>query len=110
MTNQGIKQLPLGGGSGELVVVKYPNEGGYTPGDTWDLYIGKDNRVEQMVYHRGGPKKPSVVSVTWEGYKKAGPLLVSTDHKGMADGNSVRVFITDVAVRMTGSQNWIDAQ
>lgn len=27
------------------------------PGDTWDLYVGKDNRVEQFVYHRGGPKK-----------------------------------------------------
>jgi hypothetical protein len=110
VTNQGTTPLPLGGGSAELVVVKYPTEGGYTPGDTWDLYVGKDNRVEQMVYHRGGPRKPSVVSVTWEGYKKAGPLLVSTDHKGTADGNTARIFITDVAVRMTGSQNWIDAQ
>jgi len=110
VTDQGTKPLPLGNGSAELVAVKYPSEGGYTPGDTWDLYIGKDNRVEQMVYHRGGPKKPSLVSVTWDGYKKAGPLLVSTDHNGNADGNAVRIFITDVAVKMTGSENWINAQ
>lgn len=110
VTNQGTKQLPLGNGSAELIVVKYPAEGGYTPGDTWDLYISKDNRVEQMVYHRGGPKKPSLVSVTWEGYKKAGPLLISTDHNGNADGNTVRIFISDVAVRMTGSENWIEAR
>ena len=109
-TDQGTKQLPLGGGSAELLSVKYPADGGYTPGDTWDLYIGKDNRVEQMVYHRGGPKKPSLVTMSWEAYKKAGPLLVSTDHHGTADGNTVRIYLTDVAVKMTGSENWISAQ
>ena len=110
VTNQGIKQLPQGSGSGELLVVKYPSDGGYTPGDAWDLYVGKDNRVEQFVYHRGGPKKPSTVTTTWEAYKKAGPLLISTDHNGTADGNNVRIFLTDVAVKVTGSDNWINAQ
>ena len=110
VTDQGMQQLPLGNGSAELVAVKYPSEGGYTPGDTWDLYVGKDNRVEQFVYHRGGPKKPSVVIATWEGYKKAGPLLISTDHHGTADGNSLRIFISDVSVKLTGSENWINAQ
>src|SRR6266542_1014327 len=70
VTDQGMQQLPLGNGSAELVAVKYPSEGGYTPGDTWDLYVGKDNRVEQFVYHRGGPKKPSVVIATWEATRK----------------------------------------
>jgi len=90
--------------------VKYPADGGYTPGDTWDLYVGNDNRVEQFVYHRGGPKKPSLVTATWEGYKKAGPLLISTDHNGTADGNTLRIFISDVAVKLTGSETWINAQ
>src|SRR5689334_24671830 len=60
VTDQGAKKLPAGTGSAKLVSVKYPNEGGYTPGDTWDLYVGKDNRVQQMAYHRGGTKKPSL--------------------------------------------------
>lgn len=110
VTNQGIKQLPTGSGSAELVSVKYPAEGGYTPGDTWDLYVDENNRVQQMVYHRGGPKKPSVVIATWEGYKKAGPLLISTDHQGTADGNPLRIVISDVAVKVTGSNDWINAQ
>jgi hypothetical protein len=109
-TDQGLKPLPQGSGSAQLVSVKYPSDGGYTPGDTWDLYVGKDGRVEQFVYHRGGPKKPSLVTATWEGYKKAGPLLISTDHNGTADGNTVRIFITDLAVKVTGSDNWITAQ
>ncbi len=83
VTDEGMQKLPTGNGSAEKVVVKYPAEaGGYTPGDTWDLYVGKDNRVEQMVYHRGGPKKPSLVVAKWAGYKKAGPLLISTDRHG----------------------------
>lgn len=110
VTNQGVKPLPQGNGSAELVSVKYPSDGGYTPGDTWDLYVGKDNRVEQFVYHRGGPKKPSVVITTWEGYKKAGPLLISTDHNGTADGKPVRIFISDVSVKLAGAENWINAQ
>jgi len=102
--------LPLGNGTADLVSVKYPADGGYTPGDTWDLYVGKDYRVEQFVYHRGGPKKPSVVTMTWEDYKKAGPLLVAMDHRGNADGAQVRIYFTDVAVKLTGSDNWLNAQ
>ncbi len=59
VTDQGMQKLPIGSGSARLVSVKYPAEaGGYTPGDTWDLYVGKDNRVVQFVYHRGAPKPP----------------------------------------------------
>ena len=111
VTDEGMKKLPLGAGSGRLVVVKYPSEaGGYTPGDTWDLYVGKDNRVVQMVYHRGGPKKPSLVTVTWTGYKKAGTLLFSTEHRGTADGKPLHIFISDVSVKLTGSDTWVKAQ
>ncbi len=111
VTDQGMHKLPLGNGSAELVAVKYPAEvGGYTPGDTWELYVGKDNRVEQFVYHRGGPKKPSLVTATWAGYKKAGPLLISTEHRGTADGKPLHLFITDVAVKLTGSDTWMKAE
>ena len=91
--------------------VKYPAEaGGYTPGDTWDLYVGKDNRVEQFIYHRGGPKKPSLVTASWVGYKKAGPILVSTDHHGTADGSPLKVSFSNVAVKLVGSDKWVDAK
>ena len=111
VTSESAKKLPMGAGSATLVSVKYPTEaGGYTPGDTWDLYVGKDNRVVQFVYHRGGPKKPSLVTATWTGYKKAGPLLVSTEHRGTADGKPFHLWITDVAVKVGGSDKWIAAQ
>src|SRR5207244_2609779 len=67
----GMHKLPLGEGSAERVVVKYPSEGGYAPGDTWELYVGADHRVEEFIYHGVGPgiqKRPSVLIATWAGY------------------------------------------
>src|SRR6266436_3763954 len=86
--DKGKQKLPLGKGIGDQIVVKY-TAGGYTPGDTWELFLGSDNRVEEFIYRRGGPKKPSLVITTWAGYKKAGPLLVATEHRGTADGKPV---------------------
>jgi len=111
ITNQGMKKIPAGVGSATLVTVKYPAEaGGYTPGDTWDLYVGKDYRVEAMVYHRGGNKPPQLVTASWTGYKKAGPLLVSTEHRGNSDGKPLHLWITNVAVKLAGSDKWMAAQ
>ena len=106
----GMHKRPLGKGSARRVVVKYPSEGGYSPGDTWELYVGSDNRVEELVYRRGGPTKPRVVVVTWADYKKAGPLLISLDHRGTADGKPLRVFFSNVSVKLVGSDMWVNAQ
>ncbi|MFL6448147.1 MAG: hypothetical protein ACJ746_10730 [Bryobacteraceae bacterium] len=110
VTHEGAQKLPLGNGSAEHVVVKYSSDVGYTPGDTWELYLGPDKRVEQFIYRRGGPKKPSIVIATWADYKKAGPLLVATDHRGTADGKPLRLTFTNVSVKLAGSDKWLNAQ
>jgi hypothetical protein len=111
VTDQGMRKLPLGQGTAKQVVVKYPAEaGGFTPGDTWELFLAPTGRVEQFVYRRGGPKKPSVVIATWGGYKKAGPLLISTEHRGTADGNPLHLFISNISVKLAGSDKWVAAQ
>jgi hypothetical protein len=109
LQNRGMQKLPSGKGSAKLVVMKYPSEGGYSSGDTWELYLGSHDRIEEMVYHRGGPKKPSIVITSWAGYKRAGPLLISTEHRGTADGKPLRVFFSDVSVKLVGSNSWVSA-
>ena len=110
VTDTGMHKLPIGNGVAERLVMKYPSHGGYAPGDTWELYVGADKRVEQMVYRRGGTGEPHLVIATWAGYKKAGPLLISTDHRGTADGKPVRISLSDVSVKLAGSDDWIKAQ
>ena len=109
VTDEGRQKVPLGDAKGEKIVVKYPQEGGYDPGDTWELYLRPDHRVGQMVYHRGGAKPPKLVIATWVDYKKAGPILFSTEHRGTVDGKPLHLFLTDVSVKLAGSQGWIKA-
>jgi len=68
-----------------------------------------NNRVQEFIYRRGGPKKPSIVIAAWTDYKKAGPLLVATDHRGTADGKPFRLTFSNVAVKLSGSDAWIEA-
>ncbi len=110
VTDEGQQKMPLGKGSADKIVVKYPSGGGYTPGDTWTLYVGTDGRVEEFRYDRGGAKKPKVVIAAWTGYKMAGPLLISTEHRGTADGGPLHLWFTNVAVKLAGSNTWIDAK
>jgi len=110
VADDGLQKLPLGDGSVQRVVAKYPSEGGYQPGDTWELYIGADKRIQEMVYRRGAANPPHLVMATYADYKKAGPLLFSTDHRGTVDGKPLHLFLTDVSVKLTGSDNWINEQ
>ena len=111
VTDEGMQPTPLAKTSAQKIVVKYAPSG-YSPGDTWDLYVGPDHRVLEMTYHRAvpAPKLPNLVHAKWEGYKKAGPLLISTDHHGTADGNNFELTFTNVAVKLKGSKEWIEAQ
>ena len=111
VTDEGMHETPLGKTPAHRIVVKYASSG-YSPGDTWDLYVGADKRVHEMTYHRAvpAPGLPNLVNATWEGYKKAGPLLFSTEHHGTADGKPFQLSFTDVAVKLKGSKDWINAQ
>jgi hypothetical protein len=110
VTTDGPQKLPVGDGSAERIVMKYSSDGGYEPGDTWDLYVGADKRIAEIVYHRSGNKPPKLVVATYADHKKAGPLLISTDHRGTFDGKPLRVWLSDISVKTTGSDDWINAQ
>lgn len=104
-TDKGMQKLPIGDGSAREVEVSY------APGDVWDLYVASDNRVVAFDFHRGkSGLKPSRAIATWGAYKKAGPLLISTDRRGTADGQPLRVWLTGVAVKLAGVDAWVSAK
>ena len=85
-------------------MVTYPPSVGYTPGDVYELFVGDDHRILQWVYRRGGALEPTRMA-TWEAHRTLGPLVVSLDHR-VPDG-TFRVWFTDVALRLAGSQEWL---
>ena len=110
ITDAGKKKMPSGKGSARNVVVQYPSDGGFTPGDTWSLFVGPDNRIQELAFKHGGAAKPGVVVATWEKYKKAGPFLFSTFHRGKADGHPFTETLSGIGVKLAGSDTWVEAK
>jgi hypothetical protein len=103
-TDEAPANLPVGTGQAKRIIVRYPANEGYTPGDVYELFMDRSGRIAQWIYRKGGDPKPTRVT-TWEDHKKFGPLTLSLDHKGQDGG--FRVWFTDVAVRLSGHQDWI---
>jgi len=80
VTGAGVAALPIGEGTARKVVVQFPDEGGYTPGDAYDLYLGPGGLIEQWVFRRGGGEEGR--PATWERHARLGPILVSLLHQG----------------------------
>lgn len=86
---------PISNDSLTKLTVVYGNEGGYTPGDAYDFYLGDDYLVREWVFRKGNSPEPSSVS-TWEGYQELSGLKISTMHKNK-EGN-FSLYFTDVEV------------
>jgi hypothetical protein len=110
--DKGMTGDPTGKTKGKVrkVTVTYPKTGGgYTPGDMYDLFLGADNKVVAWNFHRGGAEKPTL-TVTWADYKMAGPVLFAEDHRGTLEDKPFRLFFTDVAVKLAGSNDFVAAK
>lgn len=94
LTEHGEQPLPIGEGSARKVTVQYSSDGGYTPGDAYDLYLTPEHRIVQWVFRRGGGPAEKGSPATWEGNVELGPIVVSTEHRNADD--SFRLWFTDV--------------
>lgn len=98
VTSEGVQPLPLGEGAGQKFITQWPTEGGYTPGDAYDLYLGEDGLIQQWVFRRGG--QPEGNAHTWEDHQQLGPIIVSLDHHG-PEGSGFRLWFTEVKATLT---------
>jgi hypothetical protein len=101
--DRGWGPRPLGDGRARWIAVSYPAEGGYTPGDVYELFLNDDGLIAEWIYRRGGAPAPTRMS-TWEDHRRLGPLRVSLDHRG-PDG--FRVWFSDVALKLRQGKDWL---
>jgi len=95
VTDEGMAPRPIGDGEARKVVVDYPDTGGYTPGDIYELYVGKDYRVLAWVFRPGGSEEKRY-PITWGDEQRFGDITFSTDHVN-ADGTA-RIYMSDISV------------
>jgi hypothetical protein len=51
--DKGKQKLPLGKGTADQIIVTYSSDVGYTPGDTWELFLDSGNRVRGIGLQEG---------------------------------------------------------
>lgn len=100
----GLQPLPVGEGTARHLMVRFPPEGGYTPGDGYDLFV-QDGRIVAWSYRPGGGEP--TLTTSFEGYVWRGPLQIATDHR-TADG-SLRVTFVDVDVALADGLTTLSA-
>lgn len=86
---------PISNDSLAKLTVVYGNEGGYTPGDAYDFFLGADYKIKEWVFRKGNNPEPSSIT-TWDDYVSLNGLNISKMHKNK-EGN-FSLYFTDVEV------------
>ena len=80
----------------DMITVTYGEEGGYTPGDAYDLYFGKDLIIKEWVFRKGNDSVPTMAT-TWEDYKDFNGLNIATMHQDST--GSFKLYFTNISVK-----------
>lgn len=62
------------------ITLTYSNEGGYTPGDAYDIYFEDDYIIKEWVFRKGNSETPSLTT-TFENYQDFNGIKIALDHK-----------------------------
>ena len=87
---------PLSANLLSKMTIIYGNEGGYTPGDAYDIYFDKDYIIREWVYRKGNAEEPSMIT-TFENYEDYKGIKIAKDHK-MAEGN-FNLYFSNIIVK-----------
>lgn len=91
------KEAPISKTELNMITILYSNEGGYTPGDAYDIFYDDNYMIKEWIFRKGNSEKPSMAT-TFENYKDYNGIKIATDHK-MEDGNWNLNF-TDVSITL----------
>lgn len=85
---------PISNQSMDKLIVSYPEEGGYTPGDTYEIFYKDDLIIREWIYRSADGNRE--MPTTWEGYEDFDGIKIATSHKS-PDGK-FELFFTDIVV------------
>ncbi|GAA4963344.1 hypothetical protein [Algibacter aquimarinus] len=78
------------------ITLLYSSEGGYTPGDAYDIYFEDDYIIKEWAFRRGNKPQAGLTN-TFENYHNYNGIKMASDHKnGKGDWN---LTLTDIKVK-----------
>ncbi|MDT0689438.1 hypothetical protein RM549_06555 [Salegentibacter sp. F188] len=94
ITEEENATAPISGETMNKLIVSYAVNGGYTPGDTYDIYYNDDLIVQEWVYKSADGNREMPTS--WEDYQEYNGVKIAKSHKS-PDG-SFELFFSDIVV------------
>ena len=85
---------PIQGLPSTNLSILYDAEGGYTPGDAYDLYLNQEHQILEWTFRKGNA--PEGRTWTWEKAAAFGPIQLSLEHKDAAGKRFI--WLSDVTV------------
>ncbi|NBC57364.1 MAG: hypothetical protein GVY05_03630 [Bacteroidetes bacterium] len=83
-TIEGVKS-PIQQKESTKLIVKYPNEGGYTPGDRYDVYLDQNQHIIEWAYYPSGKKEPALLN-TFEDLSNFDGIKINMIHRNPDTG------------------------
>lgn len=91
----GQTEAPISKQQMRTIEVNYNSEDGYTPGDTYTIYVDSDYVLREWSYTPSGKDKPAL-STTWENYVDMNGIKIAKMHQN-AD-KSFKLYFTDLSL------------
>jgi len=90
-------EAPISKTEMHMITILYPSEGGYTPGDAYDIFYNDDFMIKEWVFRKGNSTAPSMTT-TFENYKDYNGIKIATDHK--MEGGNWNLNFADVSITL----------
>ncbi len=87
---------PISNDTLNQLTILYGDEGGYTPGDAYDFYFGRDYIIKEWVFRKANDSVPSMIT-TWEDYETFNEIKISKMRKD-STGNW-KLYFTGIKVK-----------
>jgi hypothetical protein len=107
VTDHGKVEIEI---SGQMVEVQkltalWPNEGGYTPGDAYDLFIADDAEILGWTFRRANA--PEGKFFAWKDEVQLGMLRISQS-RYLEGSDEPLIELKDLRLKVAGQTNWIE--
>lgn len=93
ITEGGPVVAPISKDSLPMFTVLYGNEGGYTPGDAYDVYYDKDYKLREWVYRKDNDTVIYMMN-TFEEFETYNGITIARDHR--TPDRMTRVYLRDI--------------
>ncbi len=93
---QDTATAPISKKQTKKLTIVYGADGGYTPGDAYDLYYDNDFIIDEWVFRKSNAATASMTT-SFEDYKNYAGINIARAHKGM--DSDLNIYFTDIKIR-----------